>query len=393
MSTFTMLLPFGPQHPMLHEPAHFKFEVDGETVVNVTPYLNYVHRGIEKLLENRTYVQGLYVAARVCGICNPSHTNAFVAAVEEAMGIEPPPRAKYLRVVTQEIHRIQSHLILFAVAAEEMGFNSLFMLIWRDRERILRLIEAITGGRVMQSYDRIGGVYRDINDILAERVIKELSEMRNRVIQYRKVFSEDPIVRRRTVDVGVLKTAEMVRLGGVGPFARASAVDYDVRRDHRSNHVAYDEVPFNVITREECDVWARLIARVDETLECINMIEYALKHMPSGAIRYRAPRAAPKGAEGIGRVEAPRGELVHHTISDGQRPYRHRIRTPSFANVFPAAKAHIGYSIADIPMIYVSWDPCFSCLARVTLVDIRSGTAKVISGEELRREARRRWEK
>ena len=377
---------FGPQHPALHEPELFRFKVEGEIVVKAEPRIGYVHRGIEKLFEKNTYIKGIYLSERICGICNVAHTVCYCQVVENVMNVELPPRAKYLRAVVHELNRIHSHLLLLGVAAEELGFDTLFMLIWRDRELVMDLIELITGNRVMSAFNTIGGVRRDVNAETIEKVLKVLPKLEERVKYYRKVFEEDPTIRKRTVDVGILPRRDAIRYCVVGPMARGSAVDVDIRRD--IPYAAYDEIPFNVIVRDECDVWARLMVRVDEVLESIDIVRYALEHLPSGQIRLPLKRSAPPG-EAISRVEAPRGELLYHLVSKGGiTPYRLKVRTPTLANLLAASKLFEGHTIADIPAILVSIDPCFACTDRVTLVDVKSGKSTKVSLRELARRGR-----
>ncbi|RLF04107.1 MAG: hypothetical protein DRK00_07435, partial [Thermoprotei archaeon] len=262
-------LPVGPQHPIHPEAILLKFKVEGEQVVDVDIDASYVHRGIEKALEYKTYTQGLYLIERICGICNVAHSTCYVINIEELIGKEAPPRAQYLRLVLEELARIHSHLLWLGLAAHLIGFESLFMLIFRDRELVMDLIEAMTGNRVVTAYNVIGGVRRDLDDALAYKIRRALERVRERTRYYRKVLMEDPTVRARTVDVGYLSTSEARELLAVGPVARASNVKYDIRAD--DPYIAHDEVPFNVVVYDTCDVWGRVMVRVDEVLEAIDM--------------------------------------------------------------------------------------------------------------------------
>jgi len=362
----------GPVHPALHEPERFVFKVDGEVVVDVEPRLGYVHRGIEKALTERTFTQGLYLIERICGICNVAHTMTAVQAIENAFDVEPPKRAKYLRTIVHELNRIHSHLLLLGVACELIGFDTLFMLIWRDREVVMDVIEMTTGNRVMSAYNIIGGVRRNVSDHEALEIKKVLNALAKRVKQYKEMFAEDPTVRARFVDVGRLSRAKALALGAVGPTARGSGVKVDVRAEEP--YAAFDEVPLNVVVYDEEDSWARLMVRWDETLESIRVIEECLNRMPTGPIRVRVPEAALQSSEGFSITEAPRGELIHHvyTRKGSDRPLRYRIRTPTYANIPSVCEMLKGGYVADIPAILVSIDPCFSCMDRVALVDIRT---------------------
>ncbi|RLE88429.1 MAG: hypothetical protein DRJ96_04560 [Thermoprotei archaeon] len=386
-------LPVGPQHPIHPEAILLKFKVEGEQVVDVDIDASYVHRGIEKALEYKTYTQGLYLIERICGICNVAHSTCYVINIEELIGKEAPPRAQYLRLILEELARIHSHLLWLGLAAHLIGFESLFMLIFRDRELVMDLIEAMTGNRVVTAYNVIGGVRRDLDDALAHKIREALERVRERTRYYRKVLMEDPTVRARTVDVGYLSTSEARELLAVGPVARASNVKYDVRAD--DPYIAHDEVPFNVVVYDTCDVWGRVMVRVDEVLEAIDMILYALDHMPSGDFRIKVPPIfrAPPG-ENVARVEAPRGELLHYVRSDGSdKPYRYKVRTPTLANLMATMQMlksrgdRVVY-VADIPIIFGSIDPCICCTARVLIVDERGRVIETTTDELARM---KRW--
>ncbi|RLE93530.1 MAG: NADH-quinone oxidoreductase subunit D [Thermoprotei archaeon] len=386
--SYAVDLLFGPQHPALHEPERFRFKVDGEIIVDVDVKIGYIHRGIEKLAETKNFIQNIYLTERICGICNVAHTLCYVQAVEDMAGIEVPERAKYLRVIVHELNRIHSHLLILGVAAELLGWETEFMYLWRDREAIMDIIEDVTGNRVTSAFNTIGGVRRDINDTQKEKILKILDKVEKDTKFHKKVLEEDPLYRERMVDIGILKPRDAIERCAVGPTARGSGVDYDVRA--HDPYAAFDEIPFNVITYKECDSWARMMVRVDETLESINIIRYALKHLPQGDIRVRVPARLPAG-EGVSRVEAPRGELLHHVFCKGDvKPYRLKVRTPTFANILAIAPTFIGHTIADVPAILVSIDPCFSCTDRLTFIDVSSGKVMKLSLEEIKKKYWRR---
>ncbi|MCX8177699.1 MAG: NADH-quinone oxidoreductase subunit C [Candidatus Bathyarchaeota archaeon] len=352
----------GPQHPALIEPEKFVLEVDGETVVNVLPRIGYVHRGVEKVAEKRTYIQDIYLVERICGICNACHAACFCQTVEEILGLEVPPRAKYLRTVILELNRIHSHMLLLGHIGLEIGYETLFHYMWRDREPVMDLIEMLTGNRVLASYITIGGVRRDISEQAVSKVKSELAKLRGRLPFYHDLFDHDPTIKLRTRNVGVLSSSDAVKFCVVGPVARASGIATDVRKDEP--YAAYGEIPFDVITRDEGDSWARLMVRLDEISESIKIIEYALDHLPTGPYRVRAPRIVPEG-EAMDRVEAPRGELFYYIKSNGTAyPERVKVRTPTFANILSFIHIAQGANIADVPAIFASLDPCFSCTDR-----------------------------
>ena len=335
------------------------------------PNIGYNHRGIEKLCEQNLFVKNLYICSRVCGICNIIHSTAYTLVVEQIQKNDPPPRAKYLRVVANELERIHSHMIILAIMAEVLGFDSLFMLMMRDREQVMRMKEMLTGNRVLGDYLIFGGVKRDVDEEKKNRILKTLDFIEERMKYYKKVFTEDPTIRKRLVDVGPITKTEAMKHCLVGPTARGSGVKTDVRKE--DPYDAYDEVPFNLITYDECDSWARMMVRIDEVFESINMVRYCLTHLPDGPYGPKVlKRALPKG-EGISRVEAPRGELIYHMISEGKRiPYRVKIRTPSMTNIINGLVAFKNAVLADVPAIITSFDPCIACMERVEVIDIRN---------------------
>ncbi|MEM0385205.1 MAG: nickel-dependent hydrogenase large subunit, partial [Nitrososphaeria archaeon] len=276
MSTFD--IPIGPQHPALPEPLLLKLEVEGETVVGVDFDVSYMHRGIEKLLETKTYFQGLPLVERICGICNAAHGLCYTLNVEKLYDKEIPPRAQYLRLIVEELSRIHSHLLWLGVAAFEIGFNTMFMYTWRDREHVMDMLEAITGNRVTTEYSQIGGVRRDISPELADKLLKTMDVVEERTKYYIKVALTEPTIAKRTQGVGYLSPVDAKATCSVGPVIRASGIKFDIRAD--DPYAAHDEVPFNVITYDSCDVFGRVVVRAQELLECVNMIRYALKNLP-----------------------------------------------------------------------------------------------------------------
>jgi NADH-quinone oxidoreductase subunit D len=352
----------GPQHPALLEPEKFAVTVDGEIVTKVEPRIGYVHRGIEKTTESRTYLQDVYLVERICGICNSIHACGFVEAVEKILQTDVPPRAKYLRVVALELNRLHSHLLTLGHAGLEIGYETLFQYFWRDREPIMDLIELTSGNRVYSSLMTVGGVRRDIKDTDIPTIKSTLKDLRGKLPFYRQIYENEPTLKLRMKGVGVLAREDALKLSVVGPVARGSGVDIDVRKD--DPYEAYGEIPFKVIVYKEGDTWARMNVRMDEVEESINIIEYALDNMPKGAFRIDAPRNVPVG-EAVNRVEAPRGELFYYVKGNGTAfPERVKIRTPTFANIPSFLQTAIGENIADIPPNFVSLDPCFSCTDR-----------------------------
>jgi membrane-bound hydrogenase subunit alpha len=378
-------IPIGPQHPFLKEPAKFDFDIQGEVIVGARMNLGYNHRGIEKACEARNYQQCIYLLERVCGICSHSHTTAFVQAVEELLQLEVPKRGLYLRSIVCELERLHSHLLWLGVAAHEVGFESLFMLVWRDRELVMDLLEEIGGNRVNYATNTIGGVRRDISDGQRKKIHEMIAILRKRLEYYTRIGTNEPSFIARIKGVGTLTAQRAAEMCAVGPFARASNVNVDVRRD--DPYAVYDEVEFNVATDTSCDILGRVIVRVVEMLESCKIIEQLLNNIPEGEIAVaKVPRKVPAGVA-ISRYEAPRGEDVHFVRSNGtDKPERVRVRAPTMANLEAATESVVGSYIADIPIVIASIDPCFSCTDRmaIALNDKRTGT-KVTTWEELRR--------
>ena len=378
-----MILPIGPQHPLLKEPIHFKFTIEGELIVEAEIRMGYNHRGIEKAAEERTYLQDLYLTERICGICSHVHATNFAQATEEIMGLQIPPRAAYLRVVVGELERIHSHLLWLGVAGHEVGYDTLFMVSWRDREIAQDLLEIITGNRVNYGMNTLGGVRKDLDAEQIEQTRKGLQELAERTLYYGNVVANETTFIARVANVGVLPKEVAYSSGAVGPTARGSGLDYDVRK--RLPYAAYKEIPFEVVTSPRGDVLGRALVRVGELLESVKIIRYCLDHLPDGPIAVKAPRKVPVG-EAVGRYEAPRGECIHYVRSNGSdKPSRVKVRAPTMANLASIRHCLLNQQVADIPIILAAIDPCFSCTDRtVMLVKEGAREAEVMGWEELR---------
>jgi membrane-bound hydrogenase subunit alpha len=376
-------VPFGPQHPALKEPVNFIFEVDGEIVVDVKPRLGYNHRGIEKAFEFRTYIQNIYLAERICGICSDAHTTCYAQAIEELLDVEAPPRARYIRVIIAELERIHSHALWVGIAAHEIGFGTLFMYVWRDRETVLDMFEMISGNRIHYAMNTIGGVRRDIPVAMVPKIKKGLGFLEERLEYYLDVVQTEQTILKRTAGVGVLKPKDAVNLCAIGPTLRASGIKNDVRED--DPYAAYDEISFNVITHDGCDVLSRILVRCEEMLESIKIIRYALDGMPEGILRVQVPMKVPEG-EVVSRVEAPRGELIHYAKSNGTaKPERYKVRSPTLGNIPALCKMLLGGYVADVPIVLAGIDPCFACMDRMAFVDIKKNKKWIWTMQQLRR--------
>ncbi len=352
----------GPQHPALLEPEKFSVKVDGEIVRQVEPRIGYVHRGVEKAAESRTYLQDVYLVERICGICNSCHATCFVEAVEKIMGTQVPPRGKYIRTIILELNRLHSHMLLLGHAGLEIGYETLFQYMWRDREPVMDLTELLTGNRVISSAMTVGGVRRDIKETDIPKIKTVMANLKKKMEFYTQLYADEPTLKMRTQNVGILATEDALKLCVVGPVARGSDVHIDVRKEEP--YEAYGEIPFKLITYNNGDSWARFMVRLDEIYESISIIDYAVDNLPQGSFRVRVPRVVPAG-ETVNRVEAPRGELFYYVKSNGTAyPDRVKVRTPTFANIPAFLKTAEGGSIADVPANFVSLDPCFSCTDR-----------------------------
>jgi len=325
------------------------------------------------------------MAERICGICGCVHSVAYVQSVENAAGVRPPERAEYIRTILLELERLHSHLLWLGVAAHEVGFDSMFMLVWRDRELVMDILEEIGGNRVNYAINTIGGVRRDLSDAQRKKILDLLIVLKKRLDYYAHIGTNEPSFVGRIRGVGTLKPKRAAEMCAVGPFARASGVDTDVRRD--DPYAAYGELEFKVITDSSCDIFGRVIVRVLEIVESCKMIEQLLTNLPEGDIvAAKVPRKAPAGVA-ISRYEAPRGEDVHFVRGNGtEKPERVRVRAPTMANLEAATESVIGAFVADIPIAIASIDPCFSCTDRMAIVlrDRKNG-ARVTTWEELRR--------
>lgn len=356
-------IPIGPQHPALKEPEGFSIALKGEKILGVDIRLGYNHRGIEKACEERNFIQDVYLIERVCGICSHSHSTCFVQAVEEIAGLEVPKRALYIRTLIGELERIHSHFLWLGVAGHEIGFDTLLMYTWRDREIVMDILAEITGNRVNYGMNKIGGVRRDISDEQAKEVLKAMDTLEERTKYYIGIVSKETTIIRRLSGVGVVSTEDALRLGAVGPAARASGVARDTRRD--DPYAAYDEVSFDVITDNHNDVYGRTVVRLKELLESYKIIRQILKNLPDGPLFVKAPRKIPAG-EALSRYEAPRGEDMHYVKANGtEKPERVKIRAPTLANVQAVKHMLKDRYLADMPIVIAAIDPCFSCTDRL----------------------------
>ncbi|MFC2175249.1 nickel-dependent hydrogenase large subunit [archaeon] len=369
----TINVPIGPVHPALKEPTKITVELDGERIVGADYEVGYVHRGVEWAGMRQNLVRTIYLAERTCGICAFCHPWCLVQAVEEIAGLEVPLRADYIRVIMSELERIHSHVLWAGVAAHEIGFDSLMHFTWKVREDVLDTIEMLSGNRITYGILQFGGVRRDVDERMAVRVLHSVNYYRSLVEKLEKVLLGDPTISVRAKGVGVLTKQEALEMVAVGPTARASGVNKDVRQDF--GYSAYPELGVKAITTKNGDVSDRIYVRIRELAQSCDILEKCVKQMPKGKI-ISEPNITKLlfdlqkvEGEAIGRHEAPRGEVFHYLRMEKQEaPVAWKIRAPTYNNLQSWPIILMGEELADVPIIAASIDPCMSCTDRVTVV-------------------------
>ena len=380
-SDHKVVLPIGPQHPSLKEPGSFKITLDGEKVERAVVEIGYNHRGIEKACESRNYIQDLYIIERVCGICSHAHTSCFCQAFEDMAGLEVPRRAYYIRGIVGELERLHSHLLWLGVASHEIGFDTLFMYTWRDRELVLDMLAQIGGNRINYGVNTFGGVRRDLEPELMQNILRVCDMLEEKIKYYAELAMTETTLIARLKGIGVLTADDVAHFSAVGPVARAAGILDDIRVVEP--YGVYKEVAVNPVTDDHCDVYGRTLVRVKEMLESIRLIRVMIREIPEGPISVRPPRKLPVG-ETLRRVEAPRGENIHYIRSNGSdMPDRVRVRAPSEANWHGMSYMLEGFQLADVPIIIAAIDPCYSCTDRaISLID--GGGAQLASWDQVR---------
>ena len=354
------IIPFGPQHPVFPEPLHLKLTVTDERVTEVLPALGFIHRGLERLCEIRDVDQMVQVVERVCGICSVIHAMCYCQGIEELMGVSAPPRARYLRVIWSEIHRIQSHLLWLGLFADSFGFEALFMQFWKIREKIMDISEATAGNRVVLSVNVVGGLRRDLSTEQLRWIISELKVIENEFVALGKTLLTDYTIRKRISGKGILTASQAAELGAVGPTLRGSGIAQDMRQ---LGYAAFDELDFEPVTENDGDCYSRAKVRYREVLQSMDLIRQGISKIPEGDIRVKV-KGRPEG-EVVSRVEQPRGELFYYIKAAGKKNLdRLRIRTPTFANIPAVLTMLPGMYLSDVPVIVLSIDPCISCTER-----------------------------
>jgi NADH-quinone oxidoreductase subunit D len=364
LKTQEMLLNMGPQHPSTHGVLRLVLTLEGETIVDCTPVIGYLHRGMEKIFENRTIMQGIrytdnsdYLSPMLCEI-------AYVGAVEQLMGLEPPRRAQYIRLLVGEMQRIASHLVFIGTYLVDLGAFTPILWTFTDRENILELFEALAGSRFTVNYLRVGGVLHDFPKGWLRECEAWLDGCEKNMAELTTLINGNEIFEARTKGVGFVDPQQAIAYGLTGPMLRASGVNFDVRTARP--YMAYREVPVNVQVRQEGDCFARYMVRFQEVYESIRLCRIALDKMPPGPISARVPIALrPRRGETYFAIENSRGEYGFYFISDGSEyPWRAKMRAPSFCNLQIVPEMLRGHKMSDAVAIIGSTDIVLGCVDR-----------------------------
>jgi energy-converting hydrogenase A subunit O len=360
-----MILPLGPIHPGLKEPLRLKLKTRGEKVLSAEIDYGYVHRGIERVMRNKTWQKGIYLSERVCGICSYIHTQTFAETFEKIAEERAPLRAQYLRVLTNELDRIQSHLLANSTYFKAMEHETLFMYMLYLREPVMDAIELLTGNRVNMGWNVVGGVKMDVNQFHLDSIMKIMQDLESEYERYVEIFEHGPLLGLRSHDVGKMTRDEAIKARAVGPTGRGSGLKHDLRENH---HTYRDHFDFKVIWRKEGDNYARTMNRFDEITQSISLIKQVIENLPPGEVRKKINIPA---GYGDWRNEAPRGEVSYMIETNGNLIKNASIRTPSIMNIDACAKYMLNdvATVADALTTYASVDPCIACTERVVIVD------------------------
>jgi membrane-bound hydrogenase subunit alpha len=384
------IVPIGPYHPLQEEPEFFKLHVEGEHVTKLDIEIGYNHRAIEKLAESKSWDQVVFLVERICGICSTSHPAASINAQEDLGGIQAPERAQFIRMIICELERIHSHLLWLGLAGHFIGYNTVWMWSWKYREIVCDILEKISGNRQSYAMFKAGGVRRDILNEDIPWIIKYLGKLKPALELFKGAVMDDPVIHARTKDVGILTKEQAKAYCVVGPTARASGVAIDVRKD--DPYFLYDQVEFDEIVLEGGDVFDKAAVRILEMYESVKIIEQSLHKMKPGTIDLNIKELPP--GEGIGRAEAPRGEVYHYCLSDGSNyPARYKVRAPSYTNILSNEVACIGQKVADAALVLAAVDPCYCCTERFIVIDQNTGLQHEYTGDVLIRLSHERTER
>lgn len=356
LKTETFTLNMGPQHPSTHGVLQVVLELDGETVVQAIPNMGYLHRGIEKLAESRTYAQFIPYTDRLDYVSSMGNNLGYCQTVEKMMGIKIPERAEYLRIIMTELNRIASHLIFMGSLAIDLGASTGMMFGFRSRERILDLFDMACGARQTYTYIRFGGVSADIPSEFIPELQRFLADFPVMVDEYHRLLTGNEILYHRLKNTGVISGQRAVEIGLTGPALRASGVDYDIRKVEP--YGIYDRFDFSVPLGQVGDCWDRYTVRMEEMKQSASIVAQALAQMPEGAVMATVPKVLkPPAGEVYHAIENPRGELGYYIVSDGGvNPYRLHVRRPSFINLQVLNEACQGLLIGDVVAVLATLD-------------------------------------
>jgi len=353
-----IIVNIGPQHPSTHGVFRLRVAFDGEVVQDVEPIFGYLHRGSEKLAEERTYTQIVTLTDRLDYLASMTNNQAYVLAVEKLAGVEAPERAKYVRVLIAELMRIASHLMATGFFINDIGaFATPLMYCFREREKILDMFEMCCGARITYNYMRVGGVSHDLPEEFYPALRSFLAEMPARIDEYEELLTENEILVARTKNVGVISPEKAINCSISGPVLRASGVKWDLRK--ADPYEVYDRMQFDIPVGAAGDCYDRYKVRIEEMRQSLRIVRQCLDQMPSGPVLARAPSLvrAPAGAEAYGHIESPKGELGFYLVSDGGiSPYRCKIRSPSYINLTALRDMLLGWKLADLIVIFGSID-------------------------------------
>jgi len=356
------VIPFGPQHAAFLEPFHLKLQVEEEIVVGAEMSYGYNHRGMEYALA-QDYKRSQFLCERVCGICSFHHSSAYVQTLERIYGVQPPERAKLVRMIMMEAQRLTSHLLALGHISETVGYENLFMQFFREREEVMMLVNRVSGGRVHYSMNAIGGLRKDITYEALKDIADTMDRLEPKLLDLQSIVRKDRTLRRRLIGTGVLSKEAAADWCTVGPTSRGSGLPHDIRLTGFEGY-GVDGVRFKPISYEEGDCYARTMVRMDEVLQSVDLIRQGLNLMRDGP-HLTTVKGHPPAADAYGRVEAPRGELMYWVRSKNEVQLdRVKLRTPALVNI-PAVAAMIkGAKVADVGPITVSVDPCICCTDR-----------------------------
>jgi NADH-quinone oxidoreductase subunit D len=354
-----MEISMGPQHPSTHGVFRMNVVLDGERVVKLKPIFGYLHRNHEKIAENETYLGSMPYTDRLDYMCSLTNNWGYALAVEKLAGIQVPERAEYLRIITGELTRLQNHACLLGFLLQDMGASGTpLMYAFREREKILDLFEALTGSRMMCNYMRFGGCRADLPVGWLEDAKKVVQEFPKFLDEYEALLVSNEVLMERTQGIGVLSKELAIASATSGPMARASGVNYDIRKV--DNYSIYERFSFRIPLGAHGDVYDRYMIRFLEMRESVKILNQALRDIPDGPIvdpKMRIRGFRPKAGEAYGRIESPKGELGFYLISDGSpNPYRYRVRPPSLINLTVLEDLCVGQNVADVVAILGSVD-------------------------------------